>query len=258
MNRILRLVTISIATLAIIGCAGGWLLPGLYRDPAFYKAAWRSNDLITLILAPALLIVFYHYQKGNMKANVLWLGLVLYMFYNYAFYLFGAVFNSFFILYAAICTLSLYGIIVGLFDIRERLVISSTPVKRIVLSGFLFLTAIPLAIVELGQYVNFILYGTDPEIPKLVLALDLTLVVPNTLLAAVLLLRKHRWAYTLTGMMLVKSFTYGLVLVTGTIYIGATGAGKWDPLLPYYIFVSAGGLIFLLILLKDKTSGSVS
>ena len=82
------------------------------------------------------------------------------------------------------------------------------------------------------------------------MALDLTLVIPNTILAALLLARKRKWGIILTAMMLVKSFTYGLVLVGGTIFIAITGGGPWDPLLAFYIFVSVGGVAFLSILLR--------
>lgn len=82
------------------------------------------------------------------------------------------------------------------------------------------------------------------------MALDLTLVIPNTIVAAVLLARQRPWGLILTAMMLVKSFTYGLVLVTGTTFIGLSGVGPWDPLLLFYVFVSAGGFVFLWVLLR--------
>lgn len=74
--------------------------------------------------------------------------------------------------------------------------------------------------------------------------------MPNTILAAWLLASKRRWGLILSAMMLVKSFAYGLVLVTGTTFIAISGLGPLDPLLPYYISVSAGGFVLLSILLK--------
>lgn len=53
----------------------------------------------------------------------------------------------------------------------------------------------------------------------------------------------------LSAMMLVKSFTYGLVLITGTVLIVLRDTGKLDPLMPFYVFVAVGGLLFGILLL---------
>ena len=49
---------------------------------------------------------------------LVWMGVMLYMFYNYAFYLFGAKFNEFFLIYVALFSLSLYSIIIGLLNVN--------------------------------------------------------------------------------------------------------------------------------------------
>jgi len=260
MPNILQRLTISIVVLAGVASLGGLIVPNLYRDNAFYKAAWQANDLITILLTPGVLISCHYYRRGNASAQLVWLGLMLYMFYNYAFYLLGAAFNWFFLIYAALFTLSIYALLIGLREIDGSAAPNKylSPLTRKVIIAFLSLVAIPLASVELGQCWAFIVSGAPPEIPILIMALDLTLVLPNTILAALLLARKRRWGTILSAMMLVKSFTYGLVLVTGTTFIAITGIGPWDPLLPYYIFVSAGGLIFLLILLKETPQNNIN
>ncbi len=58
--------------------------------------------------------------------------------------------------------------------------------------------------------------------------------------------------------MLVKGFTYGLVLCTGTIVLAYSKSyGRWDPLLPFYIIVAAGGFAGCWILMKNMKEGSV-
>jgi hypothetical protein len=253
MQNTLKRLTILIAVLAGVAGFGGLMIPNLYRDNAFYRAAWQANDLITILLTPMLLLAYHYYRAGSARAQLVWLGLLLYMFYNYAFYLFGAVFNWFFLIYAAVFTLSLYALLLGLSEINGSEVRNKylEPRKRKVIVTFLVLVAIPLAWVEVAQCWKFILSGTPPEIPSLVMALDLTLVIPNTVLAALLLAAKRPWGVIVSAMMLVKSFTYGLVLVSSTTFIAIAGVGPWDPLLPFYIFVSGGGFVFLAILLKD-------
>lgn len=252
MQSYLKGLTWSIGTLAAVAAGGGLVFPSWYRDIPLYKATWLANDTVTLILIPLFLWSFRLSRTGNPRAHLLWLGLLLYMFYNYAFYLFGATFNRFFILYACIFTLSLYALLLGLFhaapDGKHK--VNPSPRLRKAAALFLLLVAVPLAIVELAEYIRFVLTGKEPEIPVLVLALDLTLVIPNTLLAAILLWRAHRWGVIIATMMLVKSFSYGAVLVSGTTVIARSGLAPWDPLFPFYVFVCTGGLLFLFLLMK--------
>lgn len=252
MKRITQWLTVSIAILACTASAGGLLIRGLYRDPDVIKMAWKANDLVTLLLCPVLVGMFWLHKAGNEKATLLWLGTLLYMFYNYAFYLFGAAFNPFFIVYTAVFTLSMYALLAGLTGINPMAIRreSGNSLRGRIISVFLLLVAIPLAMVELGQYVDFILYNKTPQIPTLVLALDLALVIPNATLAAVLMWRQNAWGRVLAAMMLVKSFTYGLVLTLATLLIGRS-TGGWDPLLPYYAFVFTGGFFFLWLLLRE-------
>ena len=250
-GSLLRGLTMAISLLAATASAGGLLIAELYRDSELIRTAWLANDAVTLLISPALLISFRQYAQGSLGGRLWWLGLLLYLFYNYAFYLFGATFNWFFLIYAAVVTLSLYALILGLFEFHTDAITTTNIRHRKWVAGFLIMMALPLAIIEISTCIRFIVLGKEPDIPVLVLALDLTLVVPNTLVAAVLLWRKHQWGMILGAMMLVKAFVYGAVLLAGTISIATSGAGPWDPLLPFYIFVFTGGVVCLLMLLKD-------
>ena len=254
MKEIDQRLTVFVAILAALASAAGLAFPGAYADAETIRIAWRANDLVTLCLAPLLLITVFRKESRDDATDLLRLGLLLYMFYNYCFYLFGAVFNHFFIFYAALVTLSLYALLAGLAAINMRAVRGSPAPRRqaIPIALFFLSVALPLASIELKEYVDFVVNGRQPRIPTLVMELDLTLVVPNLLLAAVLLLRNNPWGRTLGAVMLVKSFTYGLVLLLGAVFISSKKAGPWDPLMPFYVFVSAGGFIFLSILLKKK------
>lgn len=252
MKKLTKRLTFAIVILAFAASAGGLFIHSLYRDTAIFKTAWLANDLVTLLLLPLLIISWTYSIKGNLEAYLVWLGMLLYLLYNYAFYLFGAVFNSFFILYVLIVTLSLYALIVGLFNvdikaIKDRMISLR---RRRTIIAFLIVVAIPLSMVELGQCLEFLISEKQPEIPVLVMALDLTLIIPNCILAAVLLWKNNAWGIVVSAMLLAKSFSYGLVLVTATTYIAVNDVGGPDQLLPFYIFVAGGGLICLCVLFK--------
>ena len=250
-------LTFIVTLFAAAASAGGLLVPGLYRDPNLIRTAWLANDAVTLVVALMLLAAAYFEKSGSFRARMWRLGLLLYMLYNYAFYLFGAQFNWFFPLYAALFTLSTHTLILSLLEIvKDNNTLPKAPSNRWV-AVFLLLVALPLGTIEITEWLRFITLNRQPSIPTLVLALDLAIVVPNTLLAAVLLWKHHPWGLILGAMMLIKAFTYGMVLISGTILIGITGVGKWDPLLPFYVFFCFGGFVFLKILLAGTTPARV-
>jgi len=245
-----------IVGLAAIASGGGLLFPNIYQETdAFFRTAWYGNDWVTLVaVVPTLVLALWWSWRGSQRAQLVWLGGLWYMLYNYAFYLFGAVFNAFFLLYVALFTLSLYALFLGLYHLGLESIRESfrdrTPVRWI--SGFLIFISLPLLIVEGGQCVNFILTGKVPEVPSLIFALDLSFVIPASILGGILLWQRRAWGFVLAALMLVKGATYGLVLTTNTLLINARKLVETpDPLLPFYMIVAVGSLVFGWLLLRN-------
>ena len=257
--RVHFFLTLAIGLLASASSAGGLFLSGLYRDPEVIQSAWTANDIITWMLVPILFITLKYVQRGELRAYYVWLGIMLYMVYNFSFYLFGAAFNWFFLLYTAIFCLSVYALIIGLLQAPVSGVTYNqiSRMHRNLVCIFLIIIAIPLAIVEIRECVNFILRDMQPKIPTLIFALDLSMVIPNCVLAAILLWTRNPWGIALAIMMLVKAATYGLVLIAGVALIVYRGENLMDPLLPFYIFVSLGGLVLGSILFRDLHSPNI-
>ena len=70
----------------------------------------NTLDLVTLLVAvPALILSGRKARSGSVRAHLVWLGVVAYAGYNYAFYLFGAALNALFLVYAAILAIALLG-----------------------------------------------------------------------------------------------------------------------------------------------------
>lgn len=245
-NPAILWLTIIVFILALTAAFGGVFIVDLYKDSEQIKRSWFANDLVTIAIAPLLIFTLALQRRGDERGLIVWMGLMLYMFYNYAFYLFGAKFNEFFLIYVALFSLSLYSIIIGLLSVNAHAIHENSTYHKtkVLISLFLFLQAIPISVVEIKQCVTFIFSGKPPEVPTLIFALDLSTVIPTTILASILLWKNHPWGNILGMMMLVKSFAYGLVLVTGTILIRVSTSGPYDQLLPFYISLVIGGLIF--------------
>ena len=67
-NKTAFILSYIITFLAAIASGGGLLLKELYRDNAFVKTAWFTNDIITLfVVVPLMIVAIYLSQKGSSK-----------------------------------------------------------------------------------------------------------------------------------------------------------------------------------------------
>jgi hypothetical protein len=252
---VLSILTVGLATIAAVG---GLTISKLYNDAELIRRIWKGNDIVTLALVvPLFIITMLLSKRGSIHARLVWMGLLGYTLYNYAFYLFGAAFNKFFLLYVAIFALSVYALIIGLSSINMRALktgLTKTKAYKWI-SVYLLFIALPLGLFEVNQCINYVITGNSPTAPPLIFALDLSIIVPNSALAAILLWKGSVWGYVLGTIMLVKAFTYGLVLsITTALVAGFRLSGNWDPLMPFYVFVTVGGFLCVSILLsKLKT-----
>ncbi len=88
-----------VIALAMIAAGGGLLIDDLYRDNPFVRAAWHGADVITLLVTvPILATAMALAARGSIAARLLWLGMLACLAYGYAYYLFGAAFNAFFLI----------------------------------------------------------------------------------------------------------------------------------------------------------------
>jgi len=246
-------LSIMIGSLAFFASAGGLWLKGLYRDNLFVTSAWRGNDIITLCLAlPLLALSMWFAARGSRRARLVRLGVLDYMLYNYAFYLFGARFNAFFLLYVAITGLSLFALIFGLLDLDAAGIVPLAkprmPIKSI--AGYMVFVAAGLSFIYIAQSVGFILKGALPAIvtksehpTSVVFALDLILLVPVLALGALWLLRRKPWGYVLTGISMVKCPLYTLVLTAGSLSAAGAGVEGAGAEIPLWIGLTVSGMI---------------
>jgi hypothetical protein len=214
----------------------------LYQDNALVASSWYGNDLVTLVVATPLLVVsLLGAWGGSRRAFLVWMGLLAYSLYNSAFYLFGAAFNSLFLVYALLFTLSGFALVFGLLSLDAtalyRQVQSDLPVRWI--SGFMVFVAVALG----GFYVTLSLqYVTTGQVPamidavglhtNLIAALDLTMVVPVALLGAVWLWQDRPWGYVWATVWCVKGAVYMLALSTATLATIVVGpSDDWVQLL---------------------------
>ena len=120
----------AVAVLMGTQSVAGLALQGQYRDVEWIRATWFGNDWVTLVVAlPLLVVALALARRGSVRGQLLWLGMLGYSTYNYAFYLFGASLNVFFPLYVILLVLSVVGLILALSGIGVSAVAAGFAVR---------------------------------------------------------------------------------------------------------------------------------
>jgi hypothetical protein len=234
-------VSAVIAVLMVFVSLGGLFLHGLYRDNTWSTAAFRGNDLATLVLAvPVLAVALVLARRGSERARVVWFAVLAYNVYNYAFYLFGTAFNDFFLLYAALESLSLLTLVFAV----PAIAVIRWPIRLArarAVAGYMAAVGVMFGAMWVIQAGQFLASGTMPKVitdsglhTSIVFALDLTLIVPAMLTGAVLLWRGHPAGVVLGVVMNVIGALYMAALaIAGAFqaHAGISGASWAAP--PY-------------------------
>ena len=187
-----------IVSLMLLAAAAGLFVDGLYLDGAWAREALRGGDLATLVLTvPLLLGALILSARGSRRAQVVWVAMLGYSIYNYAYYVFGSEFNDVFLLHIAILSMSIFALAL----LAPRLDVAGIAARIRGGAAAKWVGAF-LVLVGLGQgglwaflIVRFALTGELlAEIPEdgqhLVFALDLALLAPTLVLAGILLFRR--------------------------------------------------------------------
>ncbi|SEH02671.1 hypothetical protein SAMN05444920_1293 [Nonomuraea solani] len=224
--------------LTVAAAAAGLWSDGLYSGPAALVARFRGNDLATLVAGmPILLVALAGSVKGSTRADLVWVGMLAYSIYNYAYYVYDPAFNDLFLLHVAIVALSATSL--GLALTELCVAVRARKAMRWV-GGLLLL----LAAAMVGMYsVSLIRQAATGELPGDVLplpsaqvhlgmALDLTMVAPPMALAGLLLLRSA-WGYALGIATCVYIGVYQLNFLAARYFVaeaGVPGVAHADPL----------------------------
>jgi hypothetical protein len=245
--RAAETLTAAVALLMFAASLWGLLGEGLYLDNPLVRSGWLGNDVVTLLVAtPALVAALLSARRGSTRGRLVWLGLLAYTFYNYAFYLFGTAYNALFLVYVAIMTASGFALAFGLSNLDAVSIAGhfrpETPVKRI--AAYVAVISALLGGFWIVVTLQSLVRGRPPAMMEatggttnLVAALDLSLVVTVGALAGFWLWHRRPWGYVLATIWNVKGAVYMLALSAASITAWRAGAaanitqlGLWAPI----------------------------
>jgi hypothetical protein len=238
-------MSVLISVLLVITAGVGLWIEGLYSPflSETLVAFQFFQDLLSLLFAPLLLVVIFFAHRGSLRAFVIWVGLLVYTIYYYAFYCFGFVYTNVYSLYLALMGLAAYSLIglltsVDLQFFRQH-VSDKMPVRLI--SGVLGMTVLftPIWLGMLVQGIKTQQVGTT----DLVFVLDLPFLIPACTFAAVQIWRRQPLGYLLSGPLLFKATISGVLLTGGEFLKMQRGLPPAYDQLAMYLFLATVGSI---------------
>jgi hypothetical protein len=212
--------------LLMVAAIAGLFFPSLYRDGPIVTSTDRGTDLATLVIyVPTLVVSLILARRGSHRAQIVWIGIVGWITYNYVVYAFAVRFNPLFLVYVALVSLSVFTLAIVLRRYDPDAVASyikpSLPVK--VISVFLALTAALFLLLWTSDILIATFGHPAPkEIPagNAVEVNDLAVAIPLLVLAAVRLWQRRATGYALAGVMLTVGGATLLALIPGVFFRG--------------------------------------
>lgn len=230
-KKTLKYFTYLIFFLVLISCVISISNNAIYEDGEWANAQWLGQDIVTLFLAaPLLLISYFKGVKGNnSRWELVFSGILMYHAYSYAFYMFAAKLTFLYLFHAPVFGLSLIGLIISLIRVFSSPSEYSVSQPRIpwLVAGYLLSISLILAFLWSSDIISHLrnpMHTSDTpngEAPLIIYSLDLALIVPLMIASALLLLRKNRSGYVLSGIMLIKTsiLGFGLMAMAASLYL---------------------------------------
>lgn len=239
--------TVAILVLAIVTTLSGLLRPGHYVDVPGLAASYRMQDLTILVVGvPVLAAGLWYAMRGSLRGRIVWLGALAYMTYIWINVGLQVTFNGFFLVYAALFGLSLFTLVGGVATSDPEAVRAALRdrISRSLYAALLVVVAVGLAALWLSELVPATLSGQAPLLveqagPQALVShfVDLSVVVPGLLVAAVWLYRDRAWGYLLAGVGLVLGAILAVTIPAMTVVFASGDLVTVSPVVALFTFL---------------------
>ncbi|BDT91613.1 hypothetical protein IFM12275_15890 [Nocardia sputorum] len=259
--RVAHRMSLLIFALMAVSSLGGLSIDGLYRDPPEVVAVLRGYDLVALVLvAPMLAAVLIRGRPRSAWVQLVWCGVLAYAVYTYAVYVFGTGFNRMFLIHTALFSLAIFAFVLALASLDVDAVAArfpmTTPVRSVAV--ILGLLSGSLAVMWVYYSIRFAVTEVVTEPSRLILpaalthlgfVLDLALLVPGYMTAAVLLWRRRAWGYVLATALLLAGSLHQFAYISALLFqmhaaIPGAGFDSAEPFIAAAFVVATGLLLY--------------
>ena len=201
---------------------------GLYEyDSSFVVPIFRGTDFTILFIAIPLLIIalLLDMKKNTMKYRLLLTSVISAFTYYAASIAFGVTYNSLHLVYIALFSASIFGLIVAIASLdKKQLEESISPsLKYKGIYRFLVITGIALTIAWLPDIISALLAGRpllliETYTTSVTNILDIGIITPVAFIALSLLKKRKGMGYILLGMLLTTCVIMGIMLPIQSVF----------------------------------------
>jgi hypothetical protein len=262
---------LSWAVVIISALASGvsFFVPNALNGLDVMVGSARGTALVILAVAvPMLIVSLLLYRRGKSNgALVLWLGSLIFILYNSVMFLFAIPYNSLFLVYVAMLSLSFWSIFTLLPKLKGANFTINPPSKSLrAVAVYLFIIAVFFYFQELGQYLPVLLSNAVPATyegtgfltnPSHVL--DLAFILPLVTLSGVWMWQHKPRGNFVGGSMLVL-LTVECVSIASDQYFGSLANPNSNvvsmAVVPIFAVLAIIGLLFSVMYfraIKTKT-----
>ncbi|MCL2168338.1 MAG: hypothetical protein FWH59_04350 [Lentimicrobiaceae bacterium] len=177
-----------------------------------------SQDIITIVSSVIMLILIALYKKKKkFRVMIAIIGLLSFYFYAYGTYVISTLYNSVYLVYMFIFTLSIFGMIMGISGFTSDCIKSLFLPKWIRIFSIVFLSLI--VFIFTGKWIaDIIPYTQNHTVPDFytIYILDLCIIMPLFMVIIYMLVRNMKFAYILLGVALLKTATLIMSVAIGS------------------------------------------
>jgi len=229
-----------------------------YYDTVSSAAQMQANDLITLVVGlPLLAISTWLAFRGSLRGRLLLTGTLGFLLYTYMSMATLTAYNTLFLVYVALFTLSLYAFILSMMsiDLTNLPAHFSERLPRGWIAALMFVVGGFLTLAWLGRILTPVMQGVDPALENtttlVIQFMDLSLIAPAAILGGILLLRRNAWGYLLASIMLTKGVTLGLGVSTMAVNMSLRGVPDSLGIMIPFLIITLANLILTVVMLRN-------
>ena len=199
---------------------------GIYRhDSTFVATLFRGTDAITLFVGlPLLLVSYLSYCRGSLRGSIFMIGMLMYFLYIGVTYTFSAIFNSLFLVYTALFSVSLFATIVALitFDTQALAAKVTSDMLHRRIAIFMFVAGFGTLFLWLSELIGPLMAGQAPAnlgpyTTMFTHGFDSAVITPATVVTGIFLLKRKPLGYLLAAPLLILCTIIGVVVIAQTI-----------------------------------------
>lgn len=235
---------------------------GLYRyDTVSMAAQAVAQDIVTLLIGiPFLLISLYYLRGDSLRGKLLFCGITGYFLYTYMSYAVGANYNNMFLIYVAVFSLSLstLSMILSSIDLSTLKTHFSEKTPERSIAVYLLGISFLLFMAWMGRIVPAMIAGTAPaglesNTTLFIQFMDLAIVIPLSVVAGILLIRKQPLGYLLSSIMIIKTSTLAFSVSAMGLNMLLSGASVSPAELIMFPAIAVSGIVLMVLMLRSIT-----